>query len=329
MRSHDETKISREIFLRSFFAVRPPQRVAQALVALMNDHDFEPGEVIFEIGDMPTDVYFVVDGEIHLDQGEDTAPWVFNEQSVIGISDATLDRPRARRAIARAPSHLLSIRYEDYLELFEDNFDFAKSAMEMANHNIHQQSRSLAPDGVFKPPGTTPVVSPDVVRQRPLNLVERLLVLFNAPFLTDAPVQPLVTLAAQAEEERWSPGQILFEVGEPCTALRFVAVGRIRADLEEPRIYGWFGPGDLVGAHAAMMSSTTMYRMTSEQETVVLKVQKEDLFDLMEDHVRLVRVAFAFVARENIRAREALGARHPSLTDLEPTDEVTGMRDAS
>ena len=312
LRSADETKINREIFLRSFFSVRPPQRVAQSLVAVMVDHDFEAGEIIFETGQPPIEVYFVVEGEVHLEaEGEDA--WEFGESSIIGIMDAALDRPYGRQAVARAHSHILSVRYEDYLEILEDNFDFAKSAMESAYAMIHENARQLAPDGVFKPAETALVVSPEIVRQRPLNLIERLLVLYNAPFFSNAPVQPLVTLAAQTEEERWSCGQVLFEPGAPLTAIRFVVTGRIRADLDDPRIVGWFGPGDLVGAHAAMSSAVAQYRMTVEQEAVVLRIQKEDLFDLMEDHLRLARVGFAFVARENERIRHLQAARSRDL----------------
>ena len=316
MPNNEEAKIGREIFLRSFFAVRPPQRVAQALVSVMQDHDFDAGEVVFDAGEMPVHVYFVVDGEVHLEADGET-PWSFGELSVIGIADAVLDRPRVRRAIVRAPSHLLSIRFEDYLEILEDNFDFAKSAMEMANRTVHEQSRQLAPDGVFKAPNATSVVSADVLRQRPLNLVERLLVLYNAPFFVDAPVQPLVSLAALAEEERWSEGDQIFDVGQPLTDLRFVVAGKVRADLDDPRIVGWFGPGDLLGANAAISSPITVYRMTVEQDAVVLRIQKEDLFDLMEDHARLARVGFAFVARENERVRRIIGRREEEAKDRE------------
>ena len=312
MLSGEQVKIGRELFLRSFFAVRPPQRVAQSLVAVMRDHDFDEGDVVYEKGEAPSTVFFLVEGRVDLID-DDEEPWVFDEESIIGIMDATLDRPRIRQAVARTPSHLLSIRYDDYLEVMEDNFDFAKAAMERAFFNIHENARQLAPDGVFKPPETAPAVTPEVIAQRPLNLVERLLVFYNAPLFNKAPVQPLVSLAALAEEERYPAGAVVFEPGEPSTALRFVATGLVRADGTNPVITGHFGPGDLIGAHASMCYPITQYRMTTESESVLLRIQKEDLFDIMEDNARLVRSTFAFVARENERNRKLSGLRNRRL----------------
>lgn len=313
MRSAEQAKIGREIFLRSFFVMRPPQRVAQSLVAVMRDHDFAPGDVIYEKGETPTTVYFVVEGEVSLTDDSGDEPWTFGEQSVIGIMDAVLDRPRMRRAVAQAPSHVLSIRYDDYIEVLEDNFDFAKGAMMNAYEGIHENARQLAPNHVFKLPETQSIVSPDIIAQRPLNLVERLLVFYNAPLFTDAPVQPLVSLAALADEERYGDGEVIFEPGEPATALRFVVTGRARAEGTAPAIVGHFGPGDLLGAHAGMCYPVTQYRMTAEGHTVLLRIPKEDLFDIMEDNARLVRTAFAFVARENERTRTLRSARNRKL----------------
>lgn len=316
MHSEDEIKIGREIFVRSFFVTRPPPTLAQALVGAMKDHDYAAEDVIFEAGQRPVTVFFVVEGEVDL-VGEDGLRWSFGEQSVIGIMDAVLDRPRVRRAVARTDAHLLSIRFQDYLELLEDHFDFAKGALEGAHQTIHETSRALPPDQVFKAPETTPIISESIVEHRPMNLLERLLVLHNAPMFKTAPVQSLVSLAVQAEEERWSEGEGV-DAGQPSTVLRFVAVGRIRA--EQPPIVGHFGPGDLVGAHAAIGHPGTIYRLTAEVDSVLVCVQKEDLYDLMEDHARLTQSAFAFAAQENERARSLLATiRAAASTDLEPT----------
>ena len=206
------------------------------------------------------------------------------------------------------PRTCCRLRYDDYLEILEDNFDFTKGALENACRTIHHNAQQLAPLGVFRPPQTTPAIQTDVLRQRALNLIERLLVLYNAPFFVNAPVQPLVSLAAQAEEERWAAGDIIFDLGLPSTELRFVATGKVRATLEHPEITGWFGPGDLLGAHAAVAFNVTQYRMTAEEPTTILRIRKEDLFDLMEDHSRLTRAGFAFVARENERIRTTAAA---------------------
>ncbi|MEL7368022.1 MAG: cyclic nucleotide-binding domain-containing protein [Myxococcota bacterium] len=302
MLSQDQAKISREIFLRSFFVTRPPQQLARTLVALMTDHDFEPGDVIFDAGEAPTTVYFVVEGEVHLESPNE-APWIFDEQAVIGILDASLDRPRARRAVVKAPTHAVSLLYADYIEVLEDNFDFTKATFENVARTIHANSQSLAPDGVFKPPATEEIIAAEILEQRALNLVERLLVLYKSPFLGASPVQSLVSIAAQAEETRLPEGDVLTEIGATSDSIYFVVDGQIRAEREDPQIIGRFGPSDLVGGHAALGFTESPYRLVVERPTVALRIQKEDMYDVMEDHATLIRVLFASVARENERVR--------------------------
>lgn len=302
LRSHDQAKIGREIFLRSFFATRPPPQLARTLVALMTDHDYQPGDTIFDAGQAPTIVYFVVDGEVHLESPHE-APWVFDEQSVIGIMDAALDRPRSRKAVAKAPTHALSLRYADYIEVLEDNFDFTKATFESICRTIHEDSQGLAPDGVFPRPTDKALIAAEILEQRELNLVERLLILYKSVFLAKAPVQSLVSLAAQAEEIRLPANETLAEVGAPSASLYFVVDGMIRAEREDPRIVGRFGPSDLVGRHAALGFMEAQYKIITERPSVVLRIQKEDMYDVMEDHSAMIRVAFASVARENERVR--------------------------
>ena len=279
----------------------------------MTDHDYVAGDVVFEEGAMPERVYFVVEGTVDLVSDEidpdDHESWSFGESSIIGILDAVLERPRARRAVARTDSHVLSLRYDEYLDLLEDNFDFARAALEAACRTIHESASSLPADEVFKPPETSAVVSAEAIAQRALTLIERLLVLYNAPFFRGAPVQPLVTLAIQAEEVRYSAGQVLHEANEPTTTIWFVALGQVRADRDEPPTAGRFGPGDLLSAHAAIAYDSTLFRATAETDVVVLRIQKEDLFDLMEDHSRLTQKGFAFVANENERVRSIKAER--------------------
>ena len=234
--SPDDAIVQRELFIRSFFPVKPPERVTNQLVATMRDVDFPAGAVIFRAGDPPDQLFFISSGTVRLEApGE--KPWIFETASVIGILDAGLRRPRKRTCIASTNVHAIVIDFEDYAEIMEDNFDFAKTTMMTAAGALHQLSLGLPPERVFAPPEVENPAGVEVLREgRALNQIERLIVLHNARYFLGAPIQSLVTLAKLAKEERWSAGQTLFSPGEPALAIRIVASGTVRVTREYPRI---------------------------------------------------------------------------------------------
>src|SRR5687768_4356614 len=103
-----EGLVYRELFLRSFFPVKAPERVTNQLVTTMRDVDFPQGTVIFRAGDPPDQLFFIADGTVRL-EAEGEKPWVFETASIIGILDAGLQRPHKRSAVAATDVHAIVI----------------------------------------------------------------------------------------------------------------------------------------------------------------------------------------------------------------------------
>jgi CRP-like cAMP-binding protein len=299
--------IQRELFVRGFFTVRPPDRVTNQLVASMRDVNFAASATIFEAGDPPDQVFFIVDGTVRLDAGGEK-PWVFERESLIGILDAGMRRPRKRRAVAVTQVRAIVIDYDDYIEIMEDNFEFAKNVLSNAIASVHALSLTLPPEHVFSR-AQTQGHGEEVVRAgRRLNHVERLMVLHRSPFFGIAPIQPLVVLARLAREEIWRDGDEIFRPDTPAPEIRIISRGSIRVTRERPSIDAVFGPGAMVAGVAPLSSEVHAYRAVSAGEAATLAISKEDLFDVMEDHFALSRVLFTFIASENERVRGLLVA---------------------
>jgi CRP-like cAMP-binding protein len=301
-------RVEHELFVRSFFTERPPPRMVRQLTARMRDANFARGEVLFAQGGTPGPVYFLVDGEVHLETaGSD--PWIFEAGSMIGINDAVLRRPHARSARAIRPTHAVTIDYEDYIDVLEDNFEFAKTSMEGGLKRIHDMARGLAPGGVFSP---RDLGAPDPLPLRAgedLSELERILVLRQIPIFNEGPVQPLVTLAAGAEVHHLAPDEAIFGAGQRLERLWVVAAGRVRVVDPTLQIRAHFEPGSVVAAHAALSPDPTLYGAAAATQATLLSVSREDLFDVIEDHFRLGRCFFQWLALENSRVRDALADR--------------------
>lgn len=301
-------RIELELLVRTFLGVEPPDRMMRQLAAVVRDFEAPVGTVLYERGDPPGELFLVANGVVAL-VGEDGSRWVFEGQSLLGVVDATLDRPMSRTATVESDAYGARLTLADYTDVLEDNFDFAKSAMERAFHGVHENALELAPDGVFPPPSQDAVLDDRGADPRPLEIVERLMVLYRSRTFLRAPLQPLTSLATLAEEERWDAGDVIERADESMHSLRFVASGHVRAEREVPKIVGAFGPSDVLGGTASIGLDTSFYTMTATRPTRTLRVLKEDLFDVMEDHFGLAGTFFRSNAIENERIRDLRAAR--------------------
>jgi CRP-like cAMP-binding protein len=307
-----DPQIERELFIRSFFPVKAPERVTNQLVATMRDVDFPKGTVIFNAGDPPDQLFFISSGTVRL-EADGEKPWIFESASVIGILDAGLRRPHKRSAVAGTDVHAIVIDFDDYIEIMEDNFDFSQAVMLNAARAIHRLSLNLSGQHVFPTPEEENPAGVEIEREgRALNQIERLLVLHNARYFTGAPIQALVMLAKLAKEETWREGDVLFQPGDPSPEIRFAASGRIVVSREYPRIEAPFAAGGLLCGSAAIGNDIHEYSAVATTDATTIAILKEDLFDVMEDHFGLGLTMFGFVARENERIRSRLVAEGKS-----------------
>ena len=133
-------RLLREVFLAGFMSGLPAANVkwaAARLATTMSDIRLRAGEVLYRQGDLTDAHYFVVSGEIRL-EAEGLPPWLLGERSLVGTIDITLERPRARSAIAVRDSFLLRLPAGDWLDMIEDNFALTLQAIQGMARGVHQ-----------------------------------------------------------------------------------------------------------------------------------------------------------------------------------------------
>jgi len=304
--------IERQIFLRSLNIARPVGSAAKQLAAAMQDRLIPARSVIYRRGEHAGQIYFVLKGEIELSlEGAD--PWKLTPPSVVGILDVLQDRARERTATALTDVHALALSAEDYFDVLEDNFEYARGAVRGVTVNLHSLSLDLSPTGGFPEPAGPGAPIPT----RPMNLVERTLV-FRA-----ASIQGLTRLAGLAEEVRHAPGDVISRRGDPCDALVVVARGLVRIERDDPHIEARLGAGSLVGGYATIGHDAHEYETTALAPTAALRVRKEDFFDLLEDHFEVTRAVLGFLAAERERVLAERAARIQAGESLRSQRTIT------
>lgn len=304
-------RVEHELFLRSFFDLRPPERMVQQLVTGLRDVFFPAGSELYRQGDAAENLFFLIRGEVSLEtEGEE--PWLFGPQSMLGVLDASLGRAHSRTARVRRDVAALTMAFRDYVDVLEDHFDFAKSSLELNCRMMHERSLSLPAEQVFESTREAqPLVAPEAPLEA-LDLMDRVMVLRRCQVFARTSVQALVNLAKHAFAERWQPGDLLFSAGDAAPHLRLIAAGTLhiaRGDLPAGPVTATFGPGELLLRQAALGAEVHAYTATAESEAITLRLSKEDLFDVAEDHFSLIGSLFSYLGRENERTRRLLADR--------------------
>jgi CRP-like cAMP-binding protein len=284
--------IERELFLRTMSVARAQSSASQQLAHAMSDVSFRAGETMYRVGDFTRIIHFVTHGELEL-----TAPngdtWRLKAPAVIGILDVNQRRPFSRTATALTDVRALALREDDWVEALEEHFEFARASMLTVAGDAHRLHLDLSPGGGFP---EAPPSNDD--EPHALNLQERTLALRAVPCFAIAAVQALAMMAVGAFERALSRGERLFALGDRAASIFVVAHGTIHIEREDPTIRARFGPGSIVGGGAALSFVTQPYTAEAETPAVVLEIRREDLVDVIEDQVDMIRAIFAGLGSE-------------------------------
>jgi CRP-like cAMP-binding protein len=298
--------VAREVFIASLFGGRGAPISAWAhrrVAAMMTDLYLRAGETLYSEGETAEAQYFVVSGEVTaLDRGEPR--WTYGPRATLGALDVALERPRARTAVAKTDAHLLRFDREEWLDLLEDDFTLARRFLRNVATNV-LKAKYERPPAPHAAKGASLEEPADPPRsQQGMNLVERILLFHDVPFLRRARIQTLTSLAGMANEVFLARGQLAFGRDARGEAFYVVASGEVETSREKPERVEWYPPRSVIGGPAAFLSLAP-YEARATSATRVLCFRSEDYFDLMEEHFDLARSALVYLAAESSALMES------------------------
>jgi CRP-like cAMP-binding protein len=304
MRDAHRLRIQRELFLAAFgsSAGTSEGRLTDRLVSVLEEQYARAGETLYLVGDPPESYYVLREGSVRLVR-EGTAPWKYEGRSVFGMSDALLDRPRSRTALAVTDVHAMKVQYEAWMELLEDSFDLARAAVRGAVRSVAGlEERLWAVEARSPAMGSRRLAIPE----GPLEVLSRLAVLTETSLLRGAGVQLLADLAGGSEVVTFERGEVLVERGTDPGRVLVVIKGGVEASREAPDAQWRGGPGDVVCGMAAFGDPIRAWQAGAITAGRALSFRIEDWFDLLEEHFEVVRSTLAALALESERLLEVL-----------------------
>jgi len=294
-----QRRLSRELFLADVIGNLGTLEpwVTDRLIAILEEEEAAAGESLFATGDPADHVYFVKQGTVELVRYGRTIEVVEGPRT-LGMSDVLIERPRRFSARPRTPVEILKIRTEAWIDLLEDSFPLARSAVLGLARAVASLETRLWADGRFPLSVPLPAAEP---AGNPLDLVERLALLMETPLLRRAGVQPLSDLASACEEVSFTADDLLFERGVPRERIFVLVEGRVEASRENPRASWRGGPGQVVCGTTSFADTDSEWQARAASQGRALAFGVDDWFDVMEENFEMVRTTLAELALQRER----------------------------
>ncbi len=130
-----------------------------------------------------------------------------------------------------------------------------------------------------------------------LTVVEKAVFLQGVDIFSQTKTEDLARIAAITEEVKFQAGEKIFRENEKGDALFFVVSGEVslqKGGQEIRRVY----PNGSFGDLALLDNNPREFTAIAIQDTHVLKIDSDEFYELIEDHVEITRAVFRSLTRQ-------------------------------
>lgn len=149
------------------------------------------------------------------------------------------------------------------------------------------------------------------------TIIEKVIFLQNVRLFSDVPTEQLSHLAAVANRLSIEQDRYLFREGEPANNLYLIISGRINV-IRNGSVLREVSRYDEVGMLGFFDNAPRAADAKSVDSTELLKINKVDFFDLLEDRVHLSHGILQFFVKQIRQLLEAIDTK-----DLQPYSKKT------
>lgn len=134
-----------------------------------------------------------------------------------------------------------------------------------------------------------------------LSTIEKVLILKTVNIFASVPDDVLAAVAGAVEEMEVAANGTVFAKGDLGQAMYIIVAGSVRVHDGE-QIINRLGTYDVFGEMALLDAEPRSASVTADEDTLLLRLQQDDFFDLFEDHSAIARGIIQVLSRR-LRAR--------------------------
>lgn len=301
------SEAQRVLALKSFplFEELTPSHLA-VVAQVVRPRFFPAGAELLAPGLPVRRLHFVIHGSVEiLHRGKPGQ--VVGSHGVVGGLALLAREPARERATAVEDTVTLELDSDSLEEVFEDNFSILSAVLRVLAREQIRTRRRIAHDAGFA--GTVRHERELDVDQ--LGLVERILWLRRTLDFAGTRIEALADLAQEAKVVALSAGDLLWEEDAGADHAVIVLRGRIAASCRDRSFEFGFEPGALLGAAEAVSDQPRWYSARAEQDTLLLRLDTETIFDVIEDHLEVATQLLRSMARTTRHLHERVSHLDP------------------
>jgi AAA family ATP:ADP antiporter len=244
----------------------------------------EPGTVLLQEGSVPETIHLLLDGRVNAASRSGT-PRSIDPPSALGFAEALQGQPMAETVRTAETAATLALTAEELRVLLSDNADlvtglFATLAESLSSPDVpvHRtgaatELQQLASDG--------------------LSAIDKVLALQRVPIFARVSADEMRHLANIAVAVEMQHGSVLFAESAP-PALWLLLAGEVSLDGGTPLTAS---AGDTIGSILTMAGRSLDRAASVRRAGVALKIDHDELFDMLGERPELLRQMFAGMFR--------------------------------
>jgi CRP-like cAMP-binding protein len=264
-----------------------------ALAQYTRERFFHKRAVLLRPGSEVTEVHFIVEGEVEVRRANGPVETAGPGAGVgmLGLI-ARLDEGVA--AVARTETLTLTINADTLVDILEDHFRILRHLLR-ALCTLSMENRRKYGNAALLEPARESMVARSVTE---LDLAQRIFCLrATAPFARSR-IASLATLARQAKDASFDRGEKLWDVGDPGLTALMIVSGTVAGASEDAAQRFRFEPGSYPGLLEAIARVPLWYSAVAETPVTALRIDAEDIIDILEDSAETALEFMAVVAAQ-------------------------------
>lgn len=247
---------------------------------------FEAGRVLYQRGDPPRTVQFVLDGHVRA-AGRDGVTEIA-APAPLAVEEVLEGSPMAATLTATDRVISLVLTNDEFLALLAENVELAEGLFRLMiqSHGLHAGHTLIH--------GT---VAPELKERVATELqpVDRLLLLQSSPLLAHATAAQLWRLSAIARPVTLAAGSEAMTRGGEASIL--IVLGGSLTVATPDGATATATAGDVIGMYETLGGSRFDATVTVLSTVTALKLERDSLFELLADHTDLLQGVFSILLR--------------------------------
>jgi len=138
-----------------------------------------------------------------------------------------------------------------------------------------------------------------------LNIIERVIALEGVDLLKNLSPEQLSRIASIAKEVRYAPGKTILDAASAQDSLFVILDGKVEL-ASNGSVLHTARQGEVLGAWALFDSEPLPVRATASHDVHLLRISRDDFFDLLSDNMEITAAIFSTLVRRFRQITEAI-----------------------